>query len=388
MRRLATAFTAIVLLGAATAHAQEPPPPPPPPKKPMPPERPEKPLPPDGPDGHQKELRKRIQAMRLARLTQELDLDETATAKLFPLLNRHDEKANALMEDRGKTIKQLAILLHDGKTEGFDALLDKIAEDEKTLHELDDATHKKVREILSPAQMAKFVLFHEKFHDEVRALLEDAHGEKFGPMMKHGGMPGGPGPGAPGLPPEQEKGMLEKAARLIEAGQLDDAIGITTKVLMADPQCAGAFVLRAHAHAQKAELDEALDDLKRAMKIDPDALDAQAMSAHVLLMKGRPEEAVKIASSVIERAPAKSEGWAIRGLARTQLKQWDDAIADLSRAIELNPKEAGFWRARGDARSHTDAKGAIADYEKSMELAPNAPENGHTKKRIAELQPK
>src|SRR5438874_12384531 len=113
MKRLPLSLLVALVLagcGGAPAMAQQPGPdgqpprrPPRPPRPPQPPEPPQPPRPPEDSREH-RELRKHIQALRMARLTQELDLDEAGAAKLFPLLNRHDEKVTGFAEQRGQAM--------------------------------------------------------------------------------------------------------------------------------------------------------------------------------------------------------------------------------------------------------------------------------------------
>src|SRR5207248_2384939 len=65
---------------------------------------------------------------------------------------------------------------------------------EKAVHETEVATHAKVREVLTTAQMARFLVFHEHFHDEVRGILDEARRE---PGAQGPGQPGANGPNGP-----------------------------------------------------------------------------------------------------------------------------------------------------------------------------------------------
>jgi hypothetical protein len=117
----------------------------------------------------------------MARLTQELDLDEATAAKLFPAINHQDERSVQIAEEHAKQMRKLDELCHksDTKDADFTPVLDALFAARKQMHELEDELHGKVRAILTPAQMAKFVLFHEHFGDEVREMLhgEEAHGD-------------------------------------------------------------------------------------------------------------------------------------------------------------------------------------------------------------------
>ncbi len=391
MRRTILTAALALLLGLGTARAQERPDPPQPPKPPMRPEGPgHGPGPgPGGPSPEQhKELRKKIQAMRMARLTQELDLDEAAAAKLFPLVNRHDEKVNALMEDRGKIMRTLEQSVREGKEDGLPGLLEKLGEIEKAVHQADEATHAKVREILSASQAAKFFVFHEKFHGEVREFLEGARRDEekrmHADMKAHAGEKG-PGPGGPA----NVKAMLEKAAMAHKQGQLDDALMILEKAIATAPDDGGPYVMRAQILARKARLDDALESAERAIAINPQAIEPRAVKAHILFAKKDLKGARRECDRIIELDPRSAQGWILRGMAELQTGENDKAMEDFTRAIELNPKEAGAYRFRADARAQNgDREGAIADLQRAIEIDPKSPDAERIKKKIGELSPR
>src|SRR5579883_603366 len=226
MRRLVASLALATLVSFAPRSAGAQDAPPPPPEKPHSPDKMKKPMP-DDPE-KRKELHRRIMALRMARLTQELDLDEATAAKLFPLVNRHDEKVSGILEDRAKALKELAGAIHDDKNDAFGPLLDKVADCEKAIHEADETVHKKVRDVLTPKQMAQFLLFHEKFQEEVRGLLEDSKHEKG---EKHGGA--------------EIEGLLHKADACIKDGHLDDAAMVLGKAIEMAPQEVAPYLMRA-----------------------------------------------------------------------------------------------------------------------------------------------
>jgi tetratricopeptide (TPR) repeat protein len=64
--------------------------------------------------------------------------------------------------------------------------------------------------------------------------------------------------------------------------------------------------------------------------------------------------------------------WVARGLARRQQGDLPGAIADYDRAIELEPDDATAYTNRGLARyDQKDLPGAIADYDRAIELNPD-----------------
>lgn len=210
MRRKLVPFALAAVVVAALARpalTQDRPNAPQPPGQPgMGPGGPPQPPEPPSPE-RRRELRRRIQALRMARLTQVLELDDATAAKLFPLLNKDDEKLGSLADEREETLRQLSALVHPGAKDPeatvLNPLLDKLLDLERQMHETGGASHKKVREVLTPQQFARFVLFSERFHEEVRELLggPGGPGGPGGGPGGPGGGPGGPGqPGQPGMP--------------------------------------------------------------------------------------------------------------------------------------------------------------------------------------------
>jgi len=284
----------------------------------------------DSPD-KRAELHKRIQALRMARLTQELDLDEAGCAKLFPVINRHDEKVNALAEERGKTLHGMAEALQSKATDGLPALLDKLQDLEHQIHEADEATHKKVREVLTPEQAAKFFLFHEHFQEEVRALIEDAHRGEGTPAETHARI------------------ALETMAKAVHDEKFDEAFSL---------------------------FEELHSILENDLKAPPENPFAQ----HATELMG---QVIASATRSIEKDPAQPQLWLNRARARGLNGDFAGSIADATRAIELDPRLGLAWQVRAAARVGLgDFDGALADVQKTIELDPTNQGAQQMKKNI------
>lgn len=332
----------LVLAFAAVARAQ--PQPPTPPVPPIPPHPPHGE--PDSPE-RRAELRKRIAALRMARLTQELDLDEAGCAKLFPVINRHDEKVSGLSEERMKTLQGMAEALHGGGADKLPALLDKLADFEHQIHEADETTHKKLREVLTPEQAAKLFLFHEHFHDEVRAMLEEAHrGEA--PGMP--GMPGGPpGPG-PGAPEHRVHELLQGMGHAVREKKYDEALDLFDQLRhLLDEEIKAPADNPAIAHANEL-LGQVVSDADHAIEQNPRDTAWWVRRARLKVLRGDAAGAIADATRAMELDPTLVWGWLVRAHARVALGDLEGARSDVAHAVELDPRNP----VAADMKKHLD----------------------------------
>ena len=113
------------------------------------------------------EVRQRIRALRAWKLTEELKLDEATAARLFPIINRYDEKFEALTAENRRLRRQLEALLDSGKNDArtnktIDQLIDRMTAQQQKGWDLQRARFGDVRKALTARQAARaFVLLPE-----------------------------------------------------------------------------------------------------------------------------------------------------------------------------------------------------------------------------------
>lgn len=117
--------------------------------------------------------RERIEMVRMWKLTRELNLDEKKAAKLFPLLNRYDQKR----WDLGREYKKLLFDLRDAlKEEKSDEkkvaeIVANIESHFVTQENLRKEELKDLKEILSIQELGKYLIFQEQFLSDIRKIL-------------------------------------------------------------------------------------------------------------------------------------------------------------------------------------------------------------------------
>lgn len=162
----------------------------------------------DQPSEEQREaVRKKIDAVRIARLTETLKLDEKTAAAFIPVISALEQKRRDLMKENRAILQEMRALLHasppdEGKLK---AAISRIGKNRQELAAQRDKEFEAARKNLTVAQMARYIIFNQEFQQEMRGMLDEARGGH--PGRKADGR--GPGRGmAPGRGPGQGPGMV------------------------------------------------------------------------------------------------------------------------------------------------------------------------------------
>ena len=146
------------------------------------------------------EVRKRVEAIRIYRLTGTLKLDEKASAQLASLLGAIDLQRRELMDQNMDAMKELRSSLkspHPSESK-LKPILDKLEKNHREMSELKDKELKGLKDILTVEQRARYFVFQRDFTREIRGLITSARGN--GQSTRAGSSSGravpGPGMGA------------------------------------------------------------------------------------------------------------------------------------------------------------------------------------------------
>jgi Spy/CpxP family protein refolding chaperone len=131
------------------------------------------------------EVRKKIEAIRIWRLTEELKLDTNTSAKLSSLLSSLDQKRRDTMREQMEAMRDLRSLLKTAKPDEakIKPLLEKLEKNHHEMQALRNKEFKGLKEILTVEQQARFLVFQQEFQREMRDMISGARGKG----------PGGPG---------------------------------------------------------------------------------------------------------------------------------------------------------------------------------------------------
>ncbi|OGW34604.1 MAG: hypothetical protein A2X58_01910 [Nitrospirae bacterium GWC2_56_14] len=135
------------------------------------------------------EVRKKIEAVRIWRLTEELKLDTNSSAKLSSLLSSLDLKRRNTMREQMEAMRDLRSLLRTAKPDEAKimSLLEKLEKNRQEMQGLKDQELKGLKDILTIEQQARFLIFQHEFQREMRDMISGARGKGPGGPGRRGG---------------------------------------------------------------------------------------------------------------------------------------------------------------------------------------------------------
>ncbi len=137
------------------------------------------------PKENMEKIRGKIDALRMWRLTTELDLDEGSAARLFPLLNRYDKKRAEIQRDIRLNMMALRKALREERHEELRAILQRLEDKHRELQRVEEDERQELRRILTVEQQARYLIFQHEFNREIQNIIAKAkrrHRKDIPPM--------------------------------------------------------------------------------------------------------------------------------------------------------------------------------------------------------------
>lgn len=126
------------------------------------------------------QIRRQLEQIKIWQMTKEMNLPTDKAEKFFPLYNKYNSEMRAITSERKRAVAAL-----DSAADGHlkDPEIDRRVEHVLSLDDQLAATHvrfiKSLGEILSPTEVARYLVFEQKFDREIRERIRMM-------MMMHG----------------------------------------------------------------------------------------------------------------------------------------------------------------------------------------------------------
>jgi Spy/CpxP family protein refolding chaperone len=119
-------------------------------------------------------VRKRIETLKMWKLTKALDLDEKTSAQLFPLINKYDKKRAEIEFNIRDGTRELRRYLKENNKESLKNVIDRLEQNRRVLQSINEEEWAELKKVLTIEQQANFILFRQEFDKEIRKIIADA----------------------------------------------------------------------------------------------------------------------------------------------------------------------------------------------------------------------
>jgi Spy/CpxP family protein refolding chaperone len=132
------------------------------------------------PEELRKEVLERMRALRAWRIVEELKLDETTSARLFPILAKYDDQELVLAAERRDIAQEIRTLLAAPRPDDakLTAAINRMLANRTQKRALRDERIKELRKVLTPVQQAKLVLLLPRLEREFAQFIRDVAGQR------------------------------------------------------------------------------------------------------------------------------------------------------------------------------------------------------------------
>jgi len=172
-------------------------------------------------------------------------------------------------------------------------------------------------------------------------------------------------------PSQTIKSELERAIQYHNAGQLQRAAEIYTKILETNPNHSMALHLLGVVADQSGETSKAIDLIQRALRTNPNDPVCYLNLGLAFQNSGEPKEAISYYQKALQLRPDFAEAHNNVGYALQSLSRSEEAISYYQKALQLKPDFPEAYNNMGNAlQSQSRSEEAISCYQKALELRP------------------
>lgn len=136
------------------------------------------------------EIRKKIEAVRVWRMTEALKLDEKTAAKFIPVISSIEQRRAELMREQMDAMRDLrqGVALQRPDEKRLKAVIDKIELNHREMMKLMEKEMEAAKDYLTIEQQARFLVFQHEFQRDMRRMINRARGGRGMEDMRGPGM--------------------------------------------------------------------------------------------------------------------------------------------------------------------------------------------------------
>jgi len=124
--------------------------------------------------------RKKIIALKIWKLTEELEIDDNLAQKMYPKIRELEALRFNAQKEMTQLVSELTLLLESEEVEA-DKLAEKVAqmkEHNRQHRDREVELKDSIMELLTVEQQAKYILVEHEFHQDIRRFLKERRSER------------------------------------------------------------------------------------------------------------------------------------------------------------------------------------------------------------------
>jgi hypothetical protein len=122
------------------------------------------------------QVRKKVEALRAWQLSEVLNMDEETSSRLFPAMRQADQERWKIESRNRKLVREMSQSLERSNPDSqrIDKIIDELQSNRRELVRSEERHLERVRQILSPEDTARYLMFQIKFHREIKRKAAQA----------------------------------------------------------------------------------------------------------------------------------------------------------------------------------------------------------------------
>jgi Spy/CpxP family protein refolding chaperone len=126
--------------------------------------------------GKREEIKEKIRAMRIARVVEQLDLDERGATRLAPILDRAYDQIAAVSTDSGEARRELKmlVLVQPPDDARLNHLIDRLLANKAKIEAIEAGMFIDVRKVLTASQAARLVVVLPEINHQIQQQIRNA----------------------------------------------------------------------------------------------------------------------------------------------------------------------------------------------------------------------
>ncbi len=128
-----------------------------------------------GPPSEQQmeKIRKRVETLRMWKLTEVLNLDEATASRFFPVLNEYDRKRMNIAHKMRKDMKELRKSVDTAPESELKDIISRLRDNHRRLQKINDDEMSRLQDILPVRDMGKLIIFKQEFQRDMKKIISD-----------------------------------------------------------------------------------------------------------------------------------------------------------------------------------------------------------------------